>query len=167
MNAVKLSREDAAKRSRVYGAFNTVFRAGVPAALAIVILGAFKSDNAVLPEWLAFIPDSWEAAALSAYVFLGNLSFGVFAAIGIFALEARDSIRKRTEELKLQSKTVYAKNRAVTLILLGVFVAIIYLFATKAMIFFFGSGFSNMIAWYCETKQNEMKMIVNGVASNV
>jgi len=165
MAAKIITKEIAAKRVKVYGFFNFVFRAVVPAVSAILIWGAVNEPTEpVMPAWLAAItPESFETIYYQALDILGNLAFGSFAAGAIVLLEMRDKKNKIFEEFKIQKKMVFAKNH----IVLGTVIAIVawfaYLVAMKLALFGIIFAGSSAVALVFETAQNKCKLIINPI----
>jgi len=165
----KITLEIASKRRKIYSALNFTFRAIVPGIIGLAVWGAVKDNTIAVPSWLAWTPDSWEPMILQVVEISRNLSFGVFVLAAIFGLEAKDSLSKAVEEMKTRKRQVFSKNRTVLYLGAGIFLAVVYLFAVKAMIFCFGAGASSAVALVFEKKRNEYEDILHplpGVVNN-
>lgn len=127
----------------MYRFLNLVFRLVIPAIAACFVFGFFNKD-----------------AELSA---LNKLSGGFFVVVLLLFTEIKDFVTKQFEQLKLDNRVAFAKNRALLFIGLGIFVLLVKVIADKAIPFLFISGASCMVAWACEWKANKLYRIVNPI----
>lgn len=125
----------------MYRLLNLVFRLIVPAIAAGVIFGLFKKDPSV--------------------GILDKLAGGFFVIVLLTFTEIKDFVTKQFEQMQLDKRVAFSKNRALLFIGLGVFVLLVKVIADKAIPFLFISGASCMIAWICEWQANKYYRIIN------
>ena len=128
------------QKLRLYQFLNLVFRLIVPAITAGVVFGLFKKD----------VDTS----------IVDRLAGGFFVIILLVFTEAKDFIQKQFEQIKLDNRVAFSKNRALLFLGLGVFVILVRAVADKAIPFLFVSGGSCAVAWMCEWKANKLYRIV-------
>jgi hypothetical protein len=124
----------------LYRFLNFIFRLVVPAITAGFIFGLFKNDVEISS--------------------LDKLSGGFFVIVLLLFTEIKDFVQKQFEQLKLDNRVAFSKNRALLFLGLGVFVLLVRVIADKAIPFLFISGGSCAVAWICEWKANKLYRIV-------
>ncbi len=128
------------QKLRLYQFLNLIFRLIVPMIAAGYIFGVFKKDVDISV--------------------IDKISGGFFVIILLVFTEAKDFIQKQFEQLKLDNRVAFSKNRALLFLGLGVFVVLVRVIADKAIPFLFISGVSCLIAWFCEWKASKLYRIV-------
>ena len=128
------------QKLRLYQFLNLIFRLIVPAITAGVVFGLFKKDVNIST--------------------IDKLSGGFFVIVLLLFTEIKDFIQKQFEQIKLDNRVAFSKNRALLFLGLGVFVLLVRVIADKAIPFLFVSGVSCLIAWACEWKANKLYRIV-------
>jgi len=127
---------------RLFKSLNFFFRIGVPIIAAGVIWGVFKVSE--------------EPSSASIFTKIGS---GVFVAGIILIFEGQTFIKKQIEQMKLDTKTVIAKNHTVLYTALGLFLLAVTLFAAQAMVFCFVSAGGNAVAAALELKENKYRRL--------
>jgi hypothetical protein len=130
---------------------NFTFRLLVPVIVAGYQFGIFKED--------------------ASQSVLDKLSGGFFVILLLAFTEIKDFIQKQFEQVKLDKRVAFSKNRALLFLALGVFVLLVKMIADKAIPFLFISGASCLVAWFCENEANkyyreihpmQMEVVVRG-----
>ncbi|NCU31572.1 MAG: hypothetical protein EOM23_01245 [Candidatus Moranbacteria bacterium] len=127
---------------------NFTFRLVIPAIAAGVIWGLFKKDVAET-------------------TFLDQVAGGSFVIIILTFAEIKDMIVKQLEQLKLDNRVSFMKNRAFLFLGLGVVLVLVKMFADKAIDFFFIAGASNVVAYACEYFSNRLYRKLNPLSLGV
>jgi len=130
-----------------YKLLNFIFRLIVPAIVAGIVFGLFKEAE----------PSSW----------VDKLAGGFFVVIILFFVEVKDFIQKQFEQLKLDKRVAFSKNRTFLFLGLGVFVLLVNTVADKAIPFLFISGGSCAIASIFEWLASKVYREVNPLALEV
>jgi len=128
---------------RLFKSLNFFFRIGVPIIAAAAIWGVFKAPD----------PNATTGSILS------QIGGGVFVAGIVLIFEGQTYVKKQIEQMKLDTKTVIAKNHTVLYTALGLFLLAVTLFAAQAMVFCFVSAGGNAVAAALELKENKYRRL--------